>query len=293
MKIDLQVHSTYSDGYYSPSKLALLLHRYGIEVASLTDHNSIAGQKEFNKACSRYGIKTVPGIEIYTSYKQRTFNLLWYNYNPEAPEFLKMLESTHIRRRRFVKKITLRLRHLGLRFNLGEFIKKHPGYLPTNYLAEAIWEIPSNRSKIKKALNLDAVREDDIIRYCLYPKEGLRLHDARIGLTRILQMRQQIGGQLIICHPALNNKMHGNLVEHLMAAGVDGFELLSPHHSYNDTMRLLPLAERTGAIVSGGTDFHRPASAEGKLRYAWEWFTIRTENLSGVSRIINNKKKIK
>ncbi|MCF7860036.1 PHP domain-containing protein [Patescibacteria group bacterium] len=292
MKIDLQVHSTYSDGYYSPSKLAGLLHRYGIEVASLTDHNTVAGQAEFKKACMRYGIKAVPGLELYASYKQRSFNLLWYNYDTSSPELKKMLESTHARRQRFVKKVNIRLRNLGLHFNLGRFIQEHPGYLPTNHLADAIWAVPANRKVIKKALQLDIVREDDIVRYCFYPKDGLRLHDARIGLARILQMRKQIGGQLIICHPALNNKMHGNLVEILMAAGVDGFELLSPHHSYNDTMRLMSLAERTGAIVSGGTDFHRPGAKAGKLRYAWDWFTVKSDGLFGINRIINNKKKL-
>ncbi len=166
MKIDLQIHSTCSDGYYSPSKLALLLHRYGIEVVSLTDHNTIAGQAEFKKACLRYGIKAIPGIELYVSYKQKTFNLLWYNYNSEAPEFLKMLEATYIRRRRFVKKITLRLRHLGLHFNLGKFIKEYPDYLPTNHLADAILAILANKNKIKKALNLNVMRAGDVIRYC-------------------------------------------------------------------------------------------------------------------------------
>jgi predicted metal-dependent phosphoesterase TrpH len=287
MKIDLQMHSTYSDGYYSPSKLASLLHRYGVEVASLTDHNTVAGQTEFKKACLRYSIKAIPGLELYASYKQRTFNLLWYNYNQNSPELLKMLESTHIRRCRFVKKVNLRLRSLGIRFNLAKFIQEHPGYLPTNHLADAIWEIPLNRKIIKKALQTNLIREDDILRYCLYPKDGLRLHDARIGLNRILQMRKQIGGQLIVCHPALNNKMHGNLVEKLLDAGVDGFELLSPHHSYNDTMRLMSLADRTGAIVSGGTDFHRPGAQSGRIRYAWDWFTIKSEGLFGVSKIIN------
>lgn len=290
MKIDLQIHSIHSDGYYSPSKLALLLHRYGVEVASLTDHNTIAGQAEFKKACSRYNIKTVPGIELYVSYKQRNFNLLWYNYNSQSPEFLRMLEVSHIRRRRFVKKITTRLYDLGLRFNLDKFIQEHPDYLPTNYLVDAILAIPSNRSKIKKALNLNIVHEDDVIRYCLYPKEGLRLQDARIGLDKILKIRQKVGGQLIICHPALNNKVNINLIEQLMEAGVDGFELLSPHHSYNDTMRLMSSIERTGAIVSGGTDFHRPGPSERRIRYAWDWFIIRSENLKGVGRIINNKK---
>ena len=290
MKIDLQVHSVFSDGYYTPAQLALFLHRYGIKAASLTDHNTVAGQDKFRRACAKYKIKTVSGLELYVRYKGRIFNILWYNYDPTAPKLLKMLESTWVRRRLFAEKVARRLRRLDLKFNLDKFIGQHPGYLPANHLADAIWAVPANRRKIKEALGLEIIREEDIMRYCLFPKIGPRLQDAHVSFTRILKLRRQIGGQLIFCHPGLNNKLKGKLLEELLKAGLDGVELLSPHHGINTVMYLTSIIKRLKIISSGGSDFHKPGDPGTKPRYAWEWFDIKSEYLPGIGKITGGKR---
>jgi predicted metal-dependent phosphoesterase TrpH len=290
MRIDLQLHSRYSDGYYTPAQLVRFLVRHGIKAASLTDHNTVAGQIEFKKACAQYQIKAVTGLELYVRYKRRTFNVLWYNYNPAAPELIKMLESTWVRRRRFAEKVASRLRRLGIKFNLERFIAEHPGYLPANHLADLIWQKSANRRLIKEALKLEIIREEDIMRYCLFPKVGARLQDAHVSFTRVLKLRKQIGGQLIFCHPGLNNKLRGTLFEELLKAGLDGVELLSPHHGHNTIMHLNTIIKRRRLIASGGSDFHKPGDEGVRPRYSWDWFVIKSEDLPGVSKILDNKK---
>ena len=290
MKIDLQIHSHYSDGYHTPTQLAGFLFKQGIKVASLTDHNTVIGQPEFKSACNRYGIKTVPGLELYVRYKSRGFNLLWYNYDATAPELHKLLASTWLRRRRFAEKVAIRLKRLGLKFNIEKFIVQHPEYLPANHLADVIWASRDNRRLLKDALGLEKVREDDIMRFCLFPKIGPRLQDAHVSLTRVLSLRRQIGGQLIFCHPGLNNKLRGGLLETLLAAGVDGAEILSPHHGYNTVAYLSSLANQYKFIASGGSDFHKFNDAQIKPLSSWNWFSIDSAYLPGVRKILDNKK---
>ena len=43
---DLHTHTTASDGQYSPSELARLAKRRGLEVLAVTDHDTIAGGSE-------------------------------------------------------------------------------------------------------------------------------------------------------------------------------------------------------------------------------------------------------
>jgi predicted metal-dependent phosphoesterase TrpH len=232
----------------------------------------------------------VPGLELYVRYKSRTFNVLWYNYNQSSPELARMLESTWVRRRRFAEKVSGRLRRLKIKFDLDSFIKQHPRYLPANHLADVIWSIPSNRRLIKNALETDFVREDDIMRFCLFPHIGPRLQDAHVSLTRLLKLRKQVGGQLIFCHPGLNNKLRGKLLEDLLAAGLDGVELLSPHHGHNTIMYLNAIVKREKIITSGGSDFHKAGDSETRPRYSWDWFVVKSEDLPGVRKIIDYKK---
>ncbi len=218
MRIDLQLHSRYSDGYYTPAQLVRFLLRHGIKAASLTDHNTVVGQGEFRRACA------------------------------------------------------------------------HPGYLPANHMADAIWDIPSNRRLIKSEIGPDLIREEDIMRFCLFPKVGPRLQDAHVSLTRVLKLRKQIGGQLIFCHPGLNNRLRGKLLDELLSNGVDGVELLSPHHGYNTIMYLNSVVKKEKIITSGGSDFHKVGEEGTRPRYSWDYFVIKSEYLPGVSKILDNKK---
>lgn len=289
MKIDLQIHSLHSDGYHSPAQLARMLKVNNIKVASLTDHNTIAGQQEFAKACRKYGIKAIPGLELYVRYKSRTFNLLWYNYQADSDELQKMLESTWVRRRKIVEKVDTRLRRLGFRFNLDKFIKSHPHYLPVNHWADVLKRSTYNRSIIKKILAESEILEDSIIKELFYPKMGIKLQEARVSLTRVLNLRKQIGGQVILCHPGLNNKLKNNLLAGLLDAGLDGVELLSPHHSISTVAYLSREIKKRELIATAGSDFHLAAPMSLSPRYAWQWFSVESRDLYNIHKIIGGR----
>lgn len=48
--IDLHVHSTMSDGTYTPSQLIKLAKDKGLKAIALTDHDTIYGNKEAREA---------------------------------------------------------------------------------------------------------------------------------------------------------------------------------------------------------------------------------------------------
>ena len=44
MRTDLHMHSTYSDGLYSPDELCSLAQSRGVELLSITDHDTMNGE---------------------------------------------------------------------------------------------------------------------------------------------------------------------------------------------------------------------------------------------------------
>ena len=62
--IDLHVHSTASDGTYTPAEAAKLAKTIGLSAIALTDHDTIDGLEEFQKAGETLGIETIAGIEF-------------------------------------------------------------------------------------------------------------------------------------------------------------------------------------------------------------------------------------
>ncbi len=69
MDLDLHIHSKYSyDSFASLHSILKTAHKRGIEVVSITDHNTMAAyaRSELKKEARRYGITVIPGMEIHT-----------------------------------------------------------------------------------------------------------------------------------------------------------------------------------------------------------------------------------
>ena len=63
-KIDLHIHSNYSDGSNSISELAEIIKTAGLEVFALTDHDTVSGCDEMTEIVSQQNIKFIKGVEF-------------------------------------------------------------------------------------------------------------------------------------------------------------------------------------------------------------------------------------
>ena len=63
-KVDLHLHSNWSDGSLSVPRLIRFVKNLGLDAISLTDHDTMAGQAEALEEGKRLGLKVIPGVEI-------------------------------------------------------------------------------------------------------------------------------------------------------------------------------------------------------------------------------------
>src|SRR6188508_102328 len=62
--IDLQSHSTVSDGQLEPGDVVRAAAEAGITVMALTDHDGVAGVAEANRVAAELGLENVPAVEM-------------------------------------------------------------------------------------------------------------------------------------------------------------------------------------------------------------------------------------
>ena len=62
--IDLHVHTTASDGTFSPSDIVLLAKKAGLAAMAITDHDTVDGIDEAVNKAKKENFELVPGIEI-------------------------------------------------------------------------------------------------------------------------------------------------------------------------------------------------------------------------------------
>lgn len=287
MLIDLQVHSTYSDGYLTPGGLAKFLHSNGVKIAALTDHNTVGGLGEFREACKKYGIKTIPGLELYVKLNGKKFNLLWFNFNEENPELHKLLRDSQARRRGKARKILNKLRDIGFAIDTEKILDKHNHYIPVNHVVDDLWAINKNKLKIKKELDNPSPREEEIIRAFFYNKDIGKMEESHINIERVVRLRKKIGGQLVLNHPGKYGHITRAFLEKLKKMGIDGIELISPHHSIGFMLYIQSIADELGFITTGGSDFHKFEARKTGLTNSWQYFKIELDKLRGIKKILN------
>ncbi len=91
--VDMHCHSSYSDGVLSPAQIAKNLSEAGAKFAALTDHNTLAGQKEFSSELEKYDIGYISGVEITTKHNDYVLHMLAYGFDPESPELGTLFEK--------------------------------------------------------------------------------------------------------------------------------------------------------------------------------------------------------
>jgi len=288
MRIDLQVHSTYSDGYLTPTQLVKFLASKKIKVASLTDHNTVAGFHEFKHACLKNNIKAVPGIELYVKLKHKKFNLLWYNFDYNHPDLHLMLRDSQKRRKCLIRKGLNALRKIGFSIDVNKTLDKYAHYTPINKVVDDFLSNPKNLARVKKELKTKLIREEDVISKYFRNPEIYSLKNSFIGFERIVKLRKKIGGQLILCHPAKHSYIDKDFLKRLKEMGLDGLEMMSPHHSLGAIMYLQALSRELDFIATGGSDFHRSEGGTYPLQKSWDYFFISNRFLRKINEIIKN-----
>src|SRR5262245_49186852 len=77
-RVDLHLHSTHSDGTYTPAQLVDLARRTGLAAIALTDHDTLSGVDEARAAARGTSVEVVEGVEISTEYNGAELHLLGY-----------------------------------------------------------------------------------------------------------------------------------------------------------------------------------------------------------------------
>lgn len=287
MLIDLQLHSTYSDGYLTPTELVKFIAAQGVRVAALTDHNTVSGLHEFRNACRASGIKPITGLELYVKFHKYRFNLLWYNFDDNSPDLHALLRSSQVRRRRQVR---LALKKLvakrGFKIDINKTLDRYNHYVPVNHIADDIMADPKNLKKIKRELGMKNPREGDILSEYFHNRKEYVLKNSFIDMDRIIDLRGKIGGQIIICHPGKHFNVDHNLLYELKKSGLDGLEKFSPHHTYGAVMYYQHWARELDLIETGGSDFHRFEGGKHLVQDSWQYYKIDSALLRGIKKII-------
>jgi len=123
-KIDLHIHTVFSDGVKQPLDIILEAKEKGLEYIAFTDHNEDEARFEYSEAYieQKYGVKVIAGCELDVFFKGKLVHLLAYDYVDAFNDFF----LPKIQKNFGVKKLSLKKACRMIHFCLGYAVIAHP-----------------------------------------------------------------------------------------------------------------------------------------------------------------------
>jgi predicted metal-dependent phosphoesterase TrpH len=244
-RADLHLHTTHSDGTYTPGQVVELARRSGLAAIALTDHDTLSGIAAAWAAAAGSSLEIVPGVEISAEFHGRELHLLGYFVRlDDAPLLDALSRLVGDRASRFWTMVE-RLRSCGVSIE-DEELRPHCGSeaLGRRHLAEIL----------VKAGKAGTVREA-FQRY-LGDNGRVAVPKVRLPVAEALARVRGAGGVASWAHPSYDCNSE-NLAE-LRDLGLGALEVSYPSYRAGRVRELRALAAQWGLAVSGGSDCHGP-----------------------------------
>ncbi len=247
--IDLHVHTTRSDGTFTPSEVVELARRRGLSVVAIADHDTMDGVPEAARAAAGTGLEVVPGIELSAEHDGLSVHVLGYFLNPEHPELREELERLRAGRERRGERMVERLRELGYPVSFDR-VREIAGDAPIvrPHIARAMVEagvVPAEADAYTRELIGDGGRAY-VAKHALHP-------------LRALDLIRRAGGAAVLAHPGMwgvQAEVPEGLIRALAEGGLAGLEVDHPDHRPEQRSRFRRLAEDLDLVSTGASDCH-------------------------------------
>jgi len=273
--IDLHIHSSVSsDGEFSPGEIVNMSKKMGLQVISITDHNSIKAVKPGMEAAESFGLTVIPGIEIDCLFDDLNLHILGYNIDIKNPTFVEIEKDAIEQEKKYFPRLITRLQELG--FHIQENAVRN------------LTDTPIPCEEDVGAYLLNSVKNQGDQRLLPYREGGTRSDNPLFNfyldfctrgksayierqypdLRSVVQIIIESGGIPILAHPGESLPDPNKQLQSVVNEGISGIEVFSSYHSSDMTQYYMDKADELTLLMTCGSDFHgknKPAISLGSV----------------------------
>ncbi|MFZ5354360.1 MAG: PHP domain-containing protein [Bacillota bacterium] len=246
IRADMHMHTTASDGTWSVELLLKKLVEAGIEVFSVTDHDTVENIPELIEKTNRINIKYIPGVEVNSALEGFSYHILGYGIDYQNKELNSLLQFNIKCLEDFDSECIslLESKHGHVKasdFHAYEDNRERGGWKALNFLKD-MGMCKDHREFFKLFV------DDSYIfsKLCFkHPKEAI---DTIV----------KAGGVPVLAHPgaAFYSRDYGSVLNNMLEYGIRGIECYHPENSSEITDYCLKLCKEKDLLITGGSDCH-------------------------------------
>lgn len=247
MSGDLHCHTKLSDGSLGLEEIIALAAKRGVETIAITDHDCLAGIVRAKIIGERNGVKVIPGVELSAVDKRTGKNIHILAYLFDYPDRIEGLcHKNSVARKIASQRMMLKA---ASRYAVAP---------------ELIMKCAQGSANLYKQHIMHALMQcgyTDKIYGSTYDElfnpsrpSGIYVQPQFADVFEVIDAVRDAGGISVLAHPSLYDNY--DIIEELIAAGLNGVEVWHPTCSAEDEKRLIAIATKHKLLMTGGSDFH-------------------------------------
>ena len=290
-RIDLHMHSNFSDGVLTPKEIIDTAKENGVDTICIADHDTIeAYTKELIEYAKENGINLIKGVEISTKDKVGV-HVLGYNIdinNKELKDTLyKLRNSRHI----YLHDVSKALNKIGYKVNIEELDKVDA--VTKAHIAEDVVSNIENKELLLKTFN-HIPNKGEFIETIM--NEGCPAYVLKNTVTPKVaaEVIRKAGGKAVLAHPVgfkyeddLEIKDVQKIVDDMNPDGIEANYLYVDRNDnrVDKVEKWREFAKKNNKFVTIGSDFHKKDGLRPEIGFVnWD-IDISNQELE---EIINN-----
>lgn len=280
--IDLHMHTKFSDGTDELISILEKAEKFGLEVISITDHDTVETYKVLEKIDIKkyYKGKIIPGIELNTSVLGIPIEILGYGIDYKIMD--KYLKDLYIpeeeRNKKQAEIMYNQCINAGIKLEEG-CLEGYDGVIfASTFIRNQIKKFEEN----KKYITEDALNDGSIFyrKYMSNP-EGIlyvKADDFYPDFNKAADAIRASGGLVFIPHIFEYRENSRKILNYILENHkFDGIECYYTTFSNEQTNELLEVCKTHNLYISGGSDYHGTAKPERDMGVGFGNLSIKKE----------------
>lgn len=257
MRTDLHIHTTASDGSWTPERLIAGILEEDIRLFAVTDHDSVENVLPTEALAREFELAFLRGTEVSSTAHGGLFHILGYGIDPTHPALLAVLAENRAKLEGTDDDDIRQLIEMGYaieweEYESYEYDRTRGGFKSFNFLLD-------------QGFCTDARDFFDNIRAMLHHRWPTFLHPAEASA-----LIRAAGGEPVLAHPGASIKaesgVNAETLTPFLEMGIAGIECYSQYHDADTTVACLEFCRRHNLLITGGSDYHG-AFVNRKLGY--------------------------
>ncbi len=244
MKADLHTHTTFSDGTKTNIELLTMAKENGLDIISITDHDTCSNVEENMNVAKDLGITYIPGIELSTLERNKSVHVLGYftdkSYeNKEMKDYYVFIKKSREDR---TKKFIVNLKqHFNIIITYEDVLSFSEGIIARPHIAKAI------------NLNYPEYSFNYIFREFIGDYSKAYVPSSKLKVEEGIELLRRNNCVVVLAHPIL---LKQHIREQVLSYNYDGIEARYYRNNEQDEDLFKALASKRGMFITGGSDYH-------------------------------------